>query len=1631
MSIRIFVITFLLAVLAGCNESQQKADQIDQVTPGGQPVTESLETLSSRYANVDMAVLDISEREWQGRNALAVTLSAPLDPKSDFQPFLAVNEQKGKSVDGAWILSDDKRILYFTATQPRTTYEVIVFNGLPGLTGKTLASKSTAVITTRDISPAIGFASEGSVLPAKLSNGIPVTVVNVEEVNIDFHRIKTADIAEFFQQVNRSGNQKFYRYDRLKQWGELVYSGRFNFDAPQNTVVKRSIAVEDIPQLQQPGLYVAVMDEAGSYDYRRYATYFVVSDIGLQARVYSQSMVVLASSLASGNAIGNLSISIMDDQGNVVQERKTSPDGEAQFDGSALKGRFLLAQDGKQIALLELASAALDLSEFDLGDRPQKPQEAFIYTPRDLYRPGEKVHFNILLRDGDGYLGPKQALNVEVRQPNGQLIQQALLNAADMGYYAYELALPSNAATGNWRFDVTNLAGGHVSYPFKVEEFLPERMALQFNDGKQQPLQFDALEPVQIPVNGMYLYGAAAAGNRLSASVQVSLLRNPLSQYKGYFFGNELEADARQSFDIPDLFLDEAGNAVVQFESRWRNVRSPLQVQLVGSLYESGGRPVVRSYRSVIWPGDDQFGIRPSFGDKSPNANSVVDFNLVSVSGNGERQSASDVQVNLVREDRRYYWEYNDNQGWHYAVTEKEYVERSQTLQLNADKENKVSFNVSWGRYRLEVKDPRTGAMSTLRFHAGEDWYAWWQQNQQTQKSVRPDAVTVALDKGAYQPGELATLRINSPHSGDAILMVEADKPLWFKRFHLDTAEGSVQIPVAAEWNRHDIYVSVVVLRKATRREQITPNRAFGLIHLPLERAGRQLTLTLDAPEKVRPESDLHTTISVSDHSGKPFADGYVTLAAVDVGVLNITEFETPDPHDGFFGRRRYRTDVRDMYGKVIEFNDFDKARIRFGGDADLSRGGKEPQSDVQIVSLFKHPVKLDATGKAQVDLPLPYFNGKMRLMALAFGESRFGSAEQETTVAAPLVTQVSLPRFLARGDAATAAFDLHNLSGQAQVLQVKIETLGGLKNTSKTLTLALEQDAKSTLPFTISGAFLAPGLVSVEVSGEGFEPLRRQWKIGLRPAYPAQLRLANGVIDPGATFTVPEKLLEGLYPADTEMRLTIGNQADLNLPVHIAHLLRYPYGCLEQTSSGAFPYALASEQNQARFNMDRVTAQQRAERIQYAFTHIAGMQLGSGGFGLWDDNSPEEHWLTAYVTDFMLNVQEQGFPVPEGMLGKAQVRLRDYVNRSGSLFEQRYTDNIEHYRFAYKAYAAYVLARVNQAPLASLRTLYDRYHQNARSGLPLLHLGVALQLAGDQQRADQAIQKALSINRTEKDYLADYGSPVRDQAVMIYLMLKHQIHTDRALALSYELANELRQRTWLSTQERNALFMAGVLLESTTSNSWLAKFKVGDAEEPLSQSGNAYRKLEGADLQQSVQVQNTGNGRLFTSVQVSGYPTEKPGLVENGYQIQRQYFSSKGAAIDLKQAKTGDLIIVHLEVASDRPAPDSLVVDLIPAGFELENQNLEHAVKLDDFRIDGKTIPQLQGYAKVAHQEYRDDRYVAAVDLRWDRGHLFYLMRAVTPGTYRVPPPTVEDMYRPERHAVGKTIDSIKVVPR
>ncbi|MFC1749828.1 MG2 domain-containing protein [Pseudomonadota bacterium] len=1599
-----------------------------------------------QYAQTAFQLADVSEVSYEDAPAIGVTFSVPLN--EGFEEYLNVSINNGRQVDGGWILSDSGSTAYFTNIEAQTSYTVTVYRGIKAITWKKLSDTEVRTLTTRPVKSSVAFASSGSVLPVDSSKGLPLYTVNIDQVDVDFHKVKPEKVSQFIYHWAKRQSQNTWNLQRYAPMIDLVHSGRFDLNAPKNKRHRTNLPVKELTALQTPGVYMAVMKPAGQYPHSYQVTYFVVSDIGLHGRFYSDRVDVYSNSLEKASPLGGVKMTLLDRHGAVLAEQRSSPDGLATFHNVKSSARILLAQKGDHLALLELFGPALDLAAFDLGKRQQRASDVFVYGPRDLYRPGGKVIFNALLRDSDGRLMGNTPLRASLRAADNREVQNTVLHGNDLAYYYHEYQLPSNASTGEWRLQLKVGSKTVGEYQFKVEEFLPERMKLTLDDGVKRTRFLDATANAEfnVPVEGAYLYGAPAAKNRLSTILSVSQQRHPVEAHNEFFFGNVEEHSKPQRRDLSDIHLDENGLGNINIPNQWRNVRSPLDIHVVGSLYESGGRPVVRDLHYTTWPSDAMIGIRPQFEKNELGGNTLAGFEIIKSDQAGELQSAEGLEVKLVRERRNYYWVYNDSRGWGREHTENYYTAFSGNLDIKESKRATLEVPVEWGGYRLEIRDPKTGLVSSVRFRAG-----WWYGDGHDGNNARPDRVELTLDKKRYRNGDTAKLSIKAPYAGEGFVLVEGDNVLFWQRINVPEAGASIDIPIDEAWRQHNIYFSAVVFRPSQSLAEHMPNRAMGLLHLPLDRESQKLDVSVAPPaDKVAPESTLRTRIKVGgiENSETPVL---VTLAAVDVGVLNITDFETPDAHKWFFDQRRYSIDSRDMYGDVIESLEGAMAKQRFGGDADLSRGGKKAQSEVQIVSLFSKAVKLNSQGEAEIAFELPDFNGRIRLMALAFNGDEFGHAEAEVTVAAPVIAEISMPRFLANGDRSTMTLDLHNLSGKPQTLSVKASAVEPVSLQSEVQSITLQDGQKQVLsyPLHASHAF-GRGEITVQVSNDAEDELsqinlNRQWGLNVRPAHPAMTRSIRKVLDKAESLTL-ENELDDLIVETVEAELKVAPLPPIELNSHMKHLLKYPYGCLEQTTSSTYPWVFATQSTIDRLGLSqiksgKVSLDKRLEYLEKGVDRIRNLQLGSGGYGLWNNTSNEQHWLTTYVADFLVDVREQGVAVDNVMFENTMRRLDRYVNTTGGMFGERWSNHATHYRLAYRAYAAYVLSRMNRARPGSLTNMFNQQRADAKTGLPLVHLGLALINQGNRDLGMQSIEEALKlpIDKDRYSYYGDYGGSVRDLALMVYLLEKHNIDVAGRADLTFKLADAVAGRNYLSTQERLALFKAGVALSKSKGKAWAGELLIGKSTQSIRESEPYQQMLSGTALVSGFSFTSDYDESLFTQLAVSGYPSKAPEPGDNGIWVERDYYDVDGNLLaksgeegrrSLPELETGELVVVHLRVNADRRVPDALLVDLLPAGFELENQNLKHAVKLDKLMIDGKPYETLQRNSVLKHQEYRDDRYVAAFDLReWGHTDLFYLARVVTPGTYTVPSAYVEDMYRPFIHGVSHSVTDVTIV--
>ena len=1679
------------------------------------------------------ALADCKARLFDGVPAVALMFTQPLARSQDWNKLvkarLVDNPPKvaektvpasvaaGSIVEPRWVLGDNPRVLYLPYAQPGRTYQVELTGTLAAVGGTTLGTVQNCTVASEAMPDSFYFASKGVVLPAGPTGGLPVVTVNTPEVDVQFLRVEAAALPAFLEQVggrqstraegdtaarpnedyDEYGNSGDYgdsgrklkgrvegnQLDKLRELASSVYMGRFATDARKNRRNVSFLPVEKIKELQEPGVYVAVMSRPGSFGSDYQVSYFYVTDIGLHVRRHASQTDVFTTSLKNAEAISGVELSLIDENGKVLAQAKTNGEGHGIFAGSLDKARAVLARRGKELSVLALRDPALDLSEFDVGGHPSRSQKLFVYAGRDLYRPGEQFTVSLLARDADGKPLPAVAapaastaaaspartaasgagsaalltmpitlpttlpITLTLKKPDGEKVLTNIVRAGSMGsaYYQYKIDVPAGAPTGRWlleaRFDPA-ARKPDAQWSFQVEEFLPERMKLQLT-APSAVLQGNS--GFNIDVQGDYLYGAPAAGNRLLSSLAVERQRIALPQLlPGFVFGDVADDSAKARKELPEQALDDAGKAAAEVPLQLSERASPMLLRTSFSLLESGGRPVVRSIERSWWPAPVLVGLRPLFERDVAAEGALAEFELTRVNSEGKFVAAGQLGLRLVREERRWYWRYDDQRGWNSGYdTDEELVEAS-TVELAARK--KIALPVTYGRYRLEITDPQTGQVSRYRFYAG------WGAQDADDLGNRPDRVALKLEGAPFKAGGMARLTITPPHDGEALVTVEGDKVLWQRRMRVRTSGTRLEIPVDAAWNRHDLYISVVAFRPGSEGDRITPARALGMVHLPLGREDRKLKLAITAPAKSVPEQTVSVQIKLLDAAGKPvkapLGKAIVTLSAVDVGILNITRFATPNPSDYFFGKHRYGADVLDIYGKLIEKLDGSLAKQRFGGDA----GKRDTQSlprKVRLVDLFSGPVAVNANGEATIALNLPDFNGTLRLMAVASTDDSYASTDTEMTVAAPLVAELNMPRFIAPGDMASIALDLTNLSGSAQQVKVQIDTGEQLRIAGgPTAPVNLADKQRTVLRYTLQALdayALAP--IKVTVTAGKLKVVREAF-LQIQPITPPVREVKRLRLDPDGSTRLDSALVAAFWPGSAAVTLSMSNRPPIDVKNAVQGLLMYPYGCLEQTTSSAYPLIFIDETGAKAVGITPLSREERARRLDSAFGRLSSMQQQQGGFGLWAASNPYEGWLSAYVTGFLQDARDAGFNPPETMLKRSMDSLLEQFQKApgmqmqppkemhqgsaGNLTNYRDIDLLRqaHLRLAESVHAGYILAREQKAPLATLRTLHDDHRGNARSPLVLIQLSLALKLMGDEARARVALDEAMKLgygiqNTADRAYydewLGDYGSRVRDYALGYALLARHKVaHAGRENML-LELAGFFNQRQYYSTQERLALYLAARAAGGDPGTAWQTGLKVGEKAEVLGSQGAEVRSFDAAALKRGISLTNQGKEALFVEVAAEGYPAKPLPPQDDKIAIERTFWSAAGKQLLGRDFKTGEIVVVRVRVNAKQRIKDALIVERVPASMEVENLNLSQAIKASDFVVDGVNVGTALADARIKHSEYRDDRFVAAADLSGQRLDLFYLLRAVTPGKYVVPAPFAEDMYRPDIRGVGK----------
>ena len=856
-----------------------------------------------------------------------------------------------------------------------------------------------------------------------------------------------------------------------------------------------------------------------------------------------------------------------------------------------------------------------------------------------------------------------------------------------------------------------------------------------------------------------------------------------------------------------------------------------------------------------------------------------------------------------------------------------------------------------------------------------------------------PDMLEVALDKGEYGPGDTMTVAVTARSAGQLTLNVIGDRLLASQTTEVKPGVAQVQVPVGRDWGA-GAYLVATLRRPLDTPAQRMPGRAIGVQWFAIDRAAKTLGVEIKAPSLLRPNSTLRIPVKLAGLAAG--ADAKIVVAAVDVGILNLTNYKPPSPDDYYLAQRALAAEIRDLYGDLIDGMQGTRGQIRSGGDQGAQLQGSPPTGPP--LALYSGIVTVGADGNAEVTFDVPDFTGSIRVMAVAWSKDKVGHGTADVIVRDPVVLTATLPRFLLPGDRSSLHLDLDNVEGQAGDYTIAVTSAEAVSvGTAATQKLTLRAKERGAVSVPVAATAAGSGTIRINVTGPSGFALERSFTLAVRP--PAQILARRTVkqIAKGESLTLSSDLFADLVPGTGSVSISVGASAAFDAASLLAALDRYPFRCSEQITSRALPLLYVADlAKDAHLALDTKTDQ----RIRDAIEALLTRQDSNGSFGLWGVGG-DDVWLDSYVTDFLTRARERKVAVPEAAFKLALDRLRNVVANTTDPGKNGGTD---------LAYALYVLARNGAAPIGDLRYIADAKLDALSTPIAKAQIAAALAMVGDRARAERVYAAALAAiaPTSQPDVLGreDYGSTLRDAAALVALASEGGASraTVQAAVQRVEAARASLRPT--STQEDAWLLLAASTMAKDAGK---VSLDVGGTTTLHA----LYRTIRADDLKEPLRIGNSGEDQLEAVVTVAGAPLTPEPATEKGFKIERLNYTPGGDAVDPKVVKQNTRLVVVLKITEAQPQFGRVIVaDYLPAGFEIDNPHLVSSG-------DTGTLSWITDAEEPVNAEFRDDRFTAAFERKKDDPPVFtvaYVVRAVAPGKYVRPQASVEDMYRPDR---------------
>ncbi|QNH61575.1 alpha-2-macroglobulin family protein [Hymenobacter sediminicola] len=1641
-----------------------------------QPSTTDYET---QVTVPDPEALQVTTIEGSLKNADPVVLITTNQPvtAADLQSYLTVSPQVAYEVEEV-----ENGVRLKGGFEVGRSYQIGVNQGLRGGLGGILGEAVTQTVSFSDERPTISFGSaeKAMYLDALGSRNLGVRINEVGQVKVTIAKVYANNI----QQLLRGGTQYGYpEYDGEESseeegdGGEYVDRSFQYYDVENlgNVLTERTYTVSGLPKAQGlrllnlnlkdlefagglKGLYIIKVQDT-ERQWLQVSKLVAVSDIGLIVKQgKGGSTLVFANSIRNAKPLSGVELRYISTNNQVMGTGLSNHEGVARFDSTAANGRFklgmVMAQQGNDFTFLDLSRSRVETSRFEVGGLQTNAAryQAFLYGDRDLYRPGDTIQTNTVLRT-DAWQAPPKGLPVKIRLllPTGKEYAslQKTLNAA--GSFEARFLLPPAVMTGIYTLEV--LTGNDVlltSRQLSVEEFIPDRMKVTV---KADRAVAKPGQSVSAQITAQNLFGPPAADRKFEVEFSLKEKAFKPKGYEQYTFAINSGDKRRGSYGdlestpISDRFekttregiTDAAGRGTATYQVPDYTDLGILEGAAFTTVFDETGRPVNRLATFEVQTQPVLFGIRSA--DDLVSTGQPLAVQLAALTPAGQPTTAQ-ARVQVVR----LLWEtVIERQGGRYVYNsqKREEVVLNRVVSVKgAGQDAGLNFTPTYsGEYEVRVSG--TGAVTYVARRVYAYGYGDTQSN--SFEVNNEGEVTIEADKPKYQPGDVAHLLLKTPFPGRVLVTVERDRVL--DHFYVTTDEKSAKVDVPIRGNHvPNIYVTATAIREI-KDNRLPLTVARGFVPLTVEKPGARLQVAIKAPTQSR--SQTAQTIEITTAPG-----AQVTLAMVDEGILQMKDYRTPDPYGYFYQKRALEVQAYDVYPFLLP----ELGTSSTGGDGyDLSRRTTPvPNRRVRLLAKWSGVLTADASGKVRYKLQIPQFSGAIRIMAVAYKNDAFGSAEHTMRVADPVVISTALPRFLSPGDTIDVPVTLTNTTGnkitgvihmllkgdktvseltQNAAIQSDMKLHDGLLEVVETSNQPISDAASRSTWYTAQGIVLLPNTerrivfrlkarekigsdvvrIIVTESNGSKERFTEIVELPIRPASPLQKRTGAGVVAGGAAQQL--NLRTDFLPSSLRSQLVVSRSPMTEFAKDLRYLLQYPYGCLEQTVSAAFPQLyygdLAATLGQKTGRTSKAGLFNPNYHVQEAIRKVEAQQMYNGSLSYWPGGDYDNWWATAYAAHFLLEAQQAGFDVNKNVLDRVlrylQARVRKRETETYNIIQTGGV--IQPLTLAKKeiAYSLYVLALAGRPDAVGLN-----YYKANRKLLPedsRYLLAAAFALSGNQRSYREALPTRFGVQSIAGRQLdGAFSSPIRDEALVLNALLAADPANAQVNVLARQLSRQVKQANWLSTQERAfALLALGKLAKKNAGSTVTAS---------LLADGKAIGNFSGKDLTVSnvanrqLALRTSGRGSLYYFWETEGISPTGQVREEDAYlQVRRQFLNRTGQPVGSTSFRQNDLVVVKITIQSAESAGEVknvAITDLLPAGLEIENPRIG-AVRELTWATDA---------AQPDYLDVRDDRINLFTTVTPQPKSFYYLCRAVSKGTFKLGPVSADAMYNAEYHS-------------